>query len=75
MDWFAFSLSRAAFAVACCRRSESDFRRAASGVLCGVALLCGLSEREQAVMLTKRPAERIRIIDLFIGLNPTRISD
>jgi hypothetical protein len=62
-------------AVACCSRSDSDFSRAASGVDCGVALLSGLSEREQALMLTKRPAERIRTIDRFIELNPTRISD
>ena len=46
MDWFAFSLSLAAFAVACCKRSESAFRRAASGVLGGFAVVLS-SEREQ----------------------------
>ena len=45
--WFAFSRSRAAFIVACCSRSESDFKRSASGVDCGFTLVSGLLEREQ----------------------------
>jgi hypothetical protein len=47
---FSFSRARAAFAVACCKRSESDFNRSASGVDCGFTLLSCLSEREQPAM-------------------------
>jgi hypothetical protein len=43
----AFSRSRAAFIVACCKRSESDFNRSASGVDCDFILVLGLLEREQ----------------------------
>jgi len=46
VDRLAFSLSLAAFAVAWCRRSESDFSLSASGVLCGLTVVLS-SEREQ----------------------------
>ena len=58
VDWFAFSLSLAAFAVACCRRSESDFSRSASGVLCGLTVALS-SGREQPPTANKLRA-RIR---------------
>jgi hypothetical protein len=60
----AFSLSFAAFAVACCRRSESDFNRSASGVLGGLTVVW-LSEREQPA-IAKKPRDRIRSENFFI---------
>jgi len=55
MARLSFSLARAAFAVACCRRSESDFSCSAFGLDGGFALVSDLSEREQpaAVRITR----------------------
>ena len=64
VDWLAFSLSFAAFAVACCRRSESDFSRSASGVLCGLTVVLS-SEREQPAA-ANTPRVRIRRRKFFI---------
>jgi hypothetical protein len=64
VDRLAFSLSLAAFAVACCRRSESDFSRSASGVLCGLAVVLS-SEREQPAAANRLRA-RIRTRKFFM---------
>ena len=58
--WAAFSLSRAAFAVACCRRSESAFSRSTSGVLCGftVVWLWGLEQPAAANRLRTRRTKK-----------------
>jgi hypothetical protein len=62
--WLAFSLSLAAFCVACCSRIESALRRSASGVDCGFTLVSGLLEREHPV--AKMPAARSKSKNLFI---------
>lgn len=54
VDWLAFSLSLAAFAVACCRRSESDFNRSASGVLCGLTVVLSSGREQPAAARTLR---------------------
>jgi hypothetical protein len=60
----SFSLAFAALAVACCRRSESDFSRSASGVLCGLTVVLS-SEREQPAVANRLRA-RIRRRKFFI---------
>jgi hypothetical protein len=52
VDWLAFSLSFAAFAVACWRRSESAFSCAASGVLCGLTVVSLLDFEQPAAATT-----------------------
>ena len=69
-DCAAFSRSFAALAVACCKRSESDLSRAASGVDCGFTLVSGLSEREHPAV--KMPAARSKSKNLFINGNERR---
>ena len=66
----AFSLSRTAFAVACCSLSESDLSRAASGVDTGFTLVSGLSEREHPAV--KMPAARSKSKNLFMNWNERR---
>lgn len=68
----AFSRAFAAFAVACCKRSESDFNRAASGVDCGLAVVSTLSEREQPVV-TRTPAAK-STSKIFFMKQPTRLA-
>ena len=51
--WLLFSLSFAAFAVACCKRSESDFKRAASGVDWGLTVVCSGFFEQPVVERTK----------------------
>jgi hypothetical protein len=64
LDWFAFSLSLAAFAVACWRRSESDFKRSASGVLWGFTVVSLLDFEQPAAAMTVRA--RIKSKKFFI---------
>ena len=64
VDRLAFSLSFAAFAVACWRRSESDFRRSASGVLWGLTVVSLLDFEQPAT--AKTPRARIRDKKFFI---------
>lgn len=67
VDRLAFSLSFAAFAVACCRRSESDFRRAASGVLAGLTAV-SVSDFLEQPAVAKMPRARIESKKVFINL-------
>jgi hypothetical protein len=71
--WAAFSLSRAAFAVACCRRSESAFSRSVSGVLCGLTVVC-LSDLEQPAAVN-RPRTRSKSKKFFMTLDPIRAGE
>jgi hypothetical protein len=58
-----FSCSRAfaAFAVACCKRSESAFNLSVSGVLCGFTLSCALTV--SVLSDFEQPAAARRAID------------
>ena len=65
VDRFAFSLSFAAFAVACCRRSESDFRRSTSGVLWGLTVV-SLADFFEQPEAAKTPRTRTESKKVFI---------